>query len=391
MHDTAPGTFIIYDTLTGEKCQRYPFNVSFPDKIFGYGRRYLWLPNGGLLTLMPDGQLIQTDTPCGTEIDLTSHFPEKILNIFSLSPDGTHLLLTGDTAYWLYNWQSQEAYPITEITPHALHHLVWSPNSTYIGATLAEDISDNNSVFTGARVINAVTGQIITRYNWELIDTVFGMFGTLVWLNENEMIFIISQDQGPLFMTVAGEIRPVLPLFNQQFEPGSYPRIQVYVEPGASQYHILLNDEYDGTSPIRHQIYHSGSGTVETPDILGRANLSTNGQLIVDIGGVFASRHITAANEPFSPLPHCVWPTENQDVPYGAHIPDHNRTVDIYTLPDCDLLSRVKLDGYHDGRFRQEAHISPDGNWLIVILTDNFSHNVYEGQILFLVRLDDLN
>lgn len=100
---TAPGTFTFYDTVTGQKCQRYSMDGRFPYEGPGCGRRFTWLANGDLLIFTQDGQIIQTNVPCGQEEDLTALFPKRVLNILSHSPGEQLLLLTGATADWLYS------------------------------------------------------------------------------------------------------------------------------------------------------------------------------------------------------------------------------------------------------------------------------------------------
>lgn len=261
---TAPGTFTFYDTITGQKCQRYSLDGRFPYEGPGYGRRFTWLANGDLLIFTQDGQIIQVDVPCGQEENLTVLFPEQMLNILSHSPDERLLLLTGATAYWLYNIESRTLYSIAEITPDSFNNLVWSPEGKYIGVTLAGNYTGFRSPIGGSRVVDVAIGQIIARYDWEPSNGVDGTHGGPIWLNEQEMVITFSLDQGPFFMTVEGEVRPLLSLFGLEFEREPHlPHADVYVDPNNGQYHILLTDWGWSEEKISPQVYHSETGLVE--------------------------------------------------------------------------------------------------------------------------------
>lgn len=385
LRGTVPGTFTIYDTITGEKCQRYPLDATFPHEGPSHGRRHFWLPDGRLLVLLPDGRVIRVDAPCGAETELTPRFPGGVRNIVNLSPDETHLLLTGGMAYWLYNLQNQEVYAISEIIPDPFHNLVWSPDSAHIGVTLAGNYTGDRAPIGGTRVVDAATGQIVARYDWEPANALDGTFGGPVWLNENEMVITLSLDQGPFFMTVAGEVRPLLPLFGLEFERDRMMlRADVYVQPESGNYHILLVDMGWSSEQIGARLYHADTGAIEIPDIFSQSSVSllTDGRLIIDLGNSsYLTRHITAVNEPFTSLPTCESPWQLGDVPYALHIPQDRRTIDIYTLPDCALHTRLQLADYADGSHHLQAHISPNGQWLVVIPTDPYGF----GQALFLI------
>jgi hypothetical protein len=385
---TAPGTFSFYDTITGQKCQRYLLDGRFSHEGPGYGQRFTWLANGSLFIFTQVGQIVQADVPCGPEENLTALFPEQMQNISSPSPDGRLLLLTGATAYWLYHIESRAIYPIAEITPDSFNNLVWSPQGKYIGVTLAGNYTGFRSPIGGSRVVDVTTGQIIARYDWEPSNGVDGTHGGPVWLDETEMVITFSLDQGPFFMTVAGEVRPLLFLFGLEFlgEP-FLPYADVYVEPGSSRYHILLIDWGWGEEKIPPQVYHSDTGLVKTLENL-------EGDVFLMPGGIMETpredstyliRPIADAGASWVRPLACAPPWRIPTSPYFARAQDHNR-VDVFTWPECERQAAMQLGWATDEVSYLNAGLSPDYRWLTVVPVDKRGR----GQALFVVPLPEM-
>ena len=384
---TAQGTFTFYDTVTGQKCQRYSLDGRFSHEGPGYGQRFTWLPNGDLLICTDDGQAIQADPPCGQEENLTALFPEPIQSIGYFLNDQL-LLLTGVTAYWLYNVESQAIYPIAEITPDPFNNLVQSPGGTYIGVTLAGNYTGFRSPIGGTRVVEVATGQIIARYDWEPANALDGTFGGPIWLNENEMVITFSLDQGPFFMTVAGEVRPLLALFDLEFEGEPHlPYADVYVEPETGQYHILLEDWGWSEEKIPPQVYHSDTGLVEILEIL-------EGDVFLMPGGIMENpredstyliRSIADAGASWVRPLACAPPWRIPTSPYFAHAQDGNR-VDIFTWPECERKAAMQLGWATDEASYLNAGLSPDYRWLTVVPVDKRGR----GRALFVIPLPEL-
>lgn len=212
---TAEGTFVIYDTTSGEKCLDYALDAYYPSEGGWRGARHLWLPDSGdLIILIEDGRLWQASAPCEEDVELTAVFPEPIQYIHDFTPDKSLLLFAGETRYWFYDWHTQTATQIPEVVPNTFNNLVWSPDGTYLAITIAGNYTGNRDPVGGSRVIDMATGQMIARHNWEPANALDGTFGGPVWLDEETFVVTLSLDQGPFFMTVDGEVESVLPLFN---------------------------------------------------------------------------------------------------------------------------------------------------------------------------------
>jgi hypothetical protein len=87
LRGTYPGTFVFYDTQTGEKCTDYPISGFFGYEGSGSGAQWRWLPDGQMLISLPDGQLLQTEAPCEPGENIAALFPNPISSIGSLSPN----------------------------------------------------------------------------------------------------------------------------------------------------------------------------------------------------------------------------------------------------------------------------------------------------------------
>lgn len=370
----AEGTFTFYDTATGAKCQRYSVSGAY-DPHAGPLPRHTWLPDGDLFISTQDGQLLRSDAPCGNEEVLNDIFPEAILRIENASPDGSTLVLAGATAYWLYEHETDRVWPIADVKPASfwtVDNLVWSPSGTAIGLISYGDDTGDGAAVGSVRIVDAATGQVIAQHDMEPFGPLLGPAGP-VWLNDEELVVTHSEDQGPFFMTVAGQVRPLLPLFGLEFVQGNQTGVGVYVEPDSGVYHILWDDELLADQP---QIYHSDTGSVEILEELSSnatihisAYFRPDGKIIVyrydtnSESRSYLSRPITAVDQPLQPTPDCSgrWFSRTPSSSYVVVRGDH--TADIYTYPDCVLQARVQVEAYRNLRLSNHL-LSPNGQWL---------------------------
>ncbi len=366
---TAEGSFVIYDTTTGEKCTDYELDATYPYEGPGWGIRHLWLPDSGdLLILTQDGRLWQAGAPCEEAVELTAVFPETMRYFHSFSPDETHLLLAGETSYWLYDWRNHTAIQVPEVMPDMFNNLVWSPNGTYLAITLAGNYTGNRDPIGGSRVVEVAFGQIIARHNWEPLNALDGTYGGPVWLDEETFVITTSIDQGPFFMTVSGKIEPVLPLFGDVSE-GNNKELSVYVEPNTGDYHLLLTDWGGGEHPrLQPRIYHSQSGSVELLEINVQEDpwLTADGQLLIYRGdNTYWSRPVTAVGQPLAHAEEldCIWPW---NPPQGSISILEGKL--FQTTENCRFLTAIvppDMSGFAYGQ------VSPNDQWLAVVSRTN--------------------
>lgn len=376
---TAKGSFVIYDTTSGEQCRDYTLSAYYAYEGPGLGTRHLWLPDSGdLLIITQDGRFWQASAPCEAGVELTAVFPETIRYFHSFSPDQSRLLIAGETSYWLYDWRSQTASQIPEVMPDMMNNLIWSPNGTYLAITLAGRYADGLDPVGGSRVVEVASGQIIARHDWEPANALDGTFGGPVWLDEETFVVTLSLDQGPFFMTVAGEVEPALPLFGN-LPAGNVKELYVYTEPDTGHYHLLLTDWGSSGQPrMQPRVYHSASGEIELLDEQGQDDpwLSTDGQIMVyDYSGALWSRPVTAVDQPLTPneAQACIrlW-----DPPKGSISIWDGKL--FQASEGCRLLTAVippDMSGFLYGE------VSPNDQWLAVVSQTN---------LLYVISLDFL-
>lgn len=366
---TAEGSFVIYDTASGEKCTDYILDAYYPYEGPGLGMRHQWLPDSSdLLILTQDGRFWQADAPCGEAVELTAVFPERLHYFHSFSPDQSRLLIAGETSYWLYDWRNQTATQIPKVTPDMFNNLVWSPNGTYLAITLAGNYTGNLDPVGGSRVVEVASGQIIARHDWEPANALDGTFGGPVWLDEETFIVTLSIDQGPFFMTVDGQVESALPLFDVSLE-GNIKEISAYVEPDSGHYYLLLKDWGGGEHPrIQPRIYHSDSGSVEILELNAQEDfwLSVDGRLMsYRENGTYWARPVTAVGQPLTHAeePDCIRPW---DPPKGAISIVEGKL--FQATEGCRFLTTVvppDMSGFAYGQ------VSPNDQWLAVISRTN--------------------
>jgi WD40 repeat protein len=374
----AEGTFTIYDTTTGTKCQDYPLSGNYAYEGSGLGERHLWLPNGDLFLLTEQGDSFQIATPCQEQA--VPLFAEPFQHIASLSPDESTLVLGGVTGYWLYNWQAQTSWAMdAEIPPSTYNSLAWSPDGRYLAITAVD--YDRKPIGT-TWMVETATGTILTRHDWQAMTALDGIFGSPVWLNNEEVLITMTEDGEPFFMTVTGEILPLLPLFPATDR--DLPRAYVYV--GSNSYHILLTEFGSATPPV--QIYHSDTDQVETlatttTDIY----LGLDGQIIADRTDTdYLSRFITVADVPLMRVhPQCYPDDSVPPIGYYAKQMADQR-IQIWHIPDCSLVASLNLGeaGAETNYF--QTRFAPNNKWLAVVPFDNLGR----GKTLFVLPLAEV-
>lgn len=370
---SAEGTFTLYDPANSAKCQRYPLSGTYAHEGDTTGQRFIWLPDGSFFIITMNGQVIQADEPCGNDVELTAVFPQNLVRIENLSPDQSRLLLKAETGYLIYDWRSQAITPIAEVPPDAFNNLVWSPDGAFIGVTLAGNYTGDRSPIGGSRVVDAATGQIIARHDWEPANALDGTFGGPEWISPTEFVVTLSLDQGPFFMNVEGEVRPLLPLFGLEFVRDQVNGLaDTYVNPTSGSYHILLTDFGWFGNTLPAQIYHSDTDSVEVLDVTG-LQLTPDGLLFYSEG--YLARSITAIGAPFYSIDTpCLAALYTPPSPIFVGATGNPTDVKLYALPECRYLETVQIPPLPDGRYAG-GRVSPNGRWLALFAT-NASGNI---------------
>ncbi|MAT97353.1 MAG: hypothetical protein CL608_09445 [Anaerolineaceae bacterium] len=369
LRGTYPGTFVFYDTQTGEKCTDYPFSGLFNYEGGGSGVLWRWLPNGQLLLSLPDGQLIQTDAPCEPGQNRGALFPASVSSIGSLSPNDQWLILLSGGQYWLYDWMAQNAQPIVEVQPDSFNNLVWSPDSRHISITLAGNYTGDRSPIGGTRVIEVATGEVVAQHDWEPANALDGTFGGPVWINNNEFVVTLSLDQGPFLMNINGEVQPLLPLlFDETFDPENYwPPLDVYADVANGRYAILRGNEgREGAAKLYISTPDGESLEIlDNPAFVYR--IFPDGTVGYDGNGRYFTRPVFATNAPFTEQSAGAnpWiPGEN-----NLHVAANGGTVTIFDRSKDELIARLQFEGYETG-YTLNPLPSPNEQWLAIFVNE---------------------
>ncbi|MCB8980117.1 MAG: hypothetical protein H6657_22115 [Ardenticatenaceae bacterium] len=377
-----PGTFVFYDTETGEKCTDYPYSGLFSYEGSDSGAPWRWLPNGQMLLALPDGRLVQTSAPCAAETDLTQIFPKPISSIRAASPDGQKLILQSSSQYWLYDWAAQTALPIAEVRPDGFNNLIWSLDSQHISITLAGNYTGDGSPIGGTRVVDVATGTIIARYDWEPANALDGTFGGPVWINNEAFVVTLSLDQGPFLMNLNGAVQPLLPLlFDETFDPENYwPPLDVYADVENGRYAILRSNE--GRDDVAKLYTFTPEGEAlelfEAPNTyhlfpdgtVGYGDSSYWSRPIFDTEARFEKR-------PYGPNP---W----QITPNQLYATANSGTITVFNTAQRGLVERIQVAGYESGYILYPL-LSPNDQWLAIFVNEP---RYSLGKALFVIPIE---
>ena len=367
LRGTYPGTFVFYDTQIGEKCTEYPLSGFFNYEGGGSGSQWRWLPDGRLLLNLPDGLLL-TEAPCVAGENVAGQVDEGITSIGTISPDERWLILTGVQQYWLYDWTAGSAHPIADVVPDSFNNLAWSPDSQHISINLAGNYTGDRSPVGGSRVIEVATGDTIAQYDWEPANALDGTFGGPVWISNDEFVVTLSLDQGPFFMDINGEVRPLLPLFDDIFEPENYwPPVDVYAEVENGRYAILYGYEGEHSAAKLYTFSPEGEA-IELFDEPSRSfRIFPDGALGYEENGRYWLRPVFESDAPYSEqLPGLnPWlPTSDK-----FFVSTDSGVILVYDRTSGALLESLQVAGYEDGYLLYPL-LAPDGQWLAIFVNE---------------------
>ncbi len=361
------GMFVIYDTQTGEKCTDYPLSGFFPYEGGSPGNPWQWLPDGTLLIQSPDRPLERMEAPCVTGEPVAV---STISSIETFSPNLEKLLMVSNEQYIIYDWQADTFVAIPEIEPTHFNNLVWSPDGRHISVTLAGNNTGNRDPIGGTRIVDVATGEIIGRYDWEPANALDGTFGGPVWVSNDTFVVTLTLDQGPFFMTLDGEVTPVLPLFGETFERANYwPPLEVYADVEGERYAIVYTNGNSGVS----KLYVSTSDEAYIESLEQRSTeyrMFPDGLLgyAADDYESYFMRPVFEEDEPFvkQPTGYQRWPYRSD---MTLFVTGDRHSVMLYDV-DLDMtIANLQFAGYETG-YNLRGDLSPDEQWLVVFASE---------------------
>jgi len=357
------GTWHFYGAGTGATCQ-YPASNELDLDWNGW---HAWLPDGGVLVLNEMGELVRLHRPCGDELtNLAGLFPEPV-TVRASNADRSLFLLSGGSAFYLYEPLEGTVRPIEALHGLALDGFSFSPGDVYLGATLA----------TGTTyVVRLDSGQLEQVVPWSFSLGGLGDLGGPLWLNDGQFL-VYRSDAGPLLVTLGGDPQPVAPTFFGQ-RAASHQAATGAGVPGSEAIYLILRDAGPDYTESRNWLYHSASGLVEELDASHAAIVA---------GGRWLSLHRTVDVEGYERTQVWVRPLEPAGAPatilsgvgdaaYPAWSPDgaavavankvevgQVAALQLRSVPEGSLLHSWEVGNYN----LFEVYWSPDGRHLVAI------------------------
>jgi hypothetical protein len=247
-----PGLLTFYDMSSRITCS-LPSAFGY-NGISGTQNRYAWRSDGNFLLFKGRDLLILPDPCHESHSSFVNFFPEPIQEVVAVHRFQAFYLLKGQSQYWLYHPFADEGLQILsveEVAPHSLNAYAISPQGRYVGINLTDG---------GTVIVETATGQVKSTISWSHFDDV-DMWPP-VWLGEDMyLIQRTTADQGPLLVTLDGDIQPVAALFGL---PPSSQQMAWGVSIGFQEYAILFQDFLDDANRNQVWLYHSATGDVET-------------------------------------------------------------------------------------------------------------------------------
>jgi hypothetical protein len=361
------------DPASGEVCQQDQAFLG-PVNLSDQAR---WLPDGRLLLVSQD-EGAQVLTPCGETLRLDDRFSEPILALPVMDSEGRHILLPGESRYWLLDIDTLNARPLEGLVPAEQNRQAWSPS----GEQLAIYQPAPGEQVAGGRI------SLLDTESMEVVRTIelpaAGEVSLLDWLlDETIYVWIFSEaGTGPMLVDLAGSeprVILVLPeLFGlDQVYPDEFSADTAVADESAGTYHIAF--KVNTASDKATYLYHSESGQVEKLPLEGHTYLIfPDGDLEplflaedeptytdeFDLVWVDEAekdiQHLSVAGHTPRDDP-ILWP---RMVPNGSQIAFvSSQGVSLVSIPDGQLLSFWALDGGGDPR---RAVASPDSRFLVV-------------------------
>jgi hypothetical protein len=230
----------------------------------GAQRPYFWLSNE--LAYVNDARGLTTQQPCGDSIGISEEriFPEAPQSVPVVRNGGTQYAFLGETSAWLWDRTTNTVHTVirSENVPY-FGGFSWSPGGSYFAnSTVHESYRDAQTA-----ILDVQTGQILQTIEWVSTGGP-GDPEPPIWLSETQFL-LNTWNQGPLLVTVGGEVVPLapqilgerMPQLNPQ-EGSGLPSLFI-VDEESGDYHILFMPHAENVSASPLWLYHSETGEVE--------------------------------------------------------------------------------------------------------------------------------
>ena len=250
---------------TGKLCNAGPkFTVS---SDLSY--RHAWLPDGRLLFLSANGDLVLV-TPCQADVEnLTTRYPEtftQILTPFSNAglAHNQKILLKSAHAYWLLDSSDMQLLPIPELrsdgSDQSWNTFAWSMAGDRLAIIMPiEDSKESGNILF---IIDTENGEVVQRLT--LPGPSANNFPSIEWLSDHELL-VSGQDMLSLIDLEANPPR-ASNVFKDLFSldiafPNDISSLATLPDPSGKSFKLAVRINHPRNQNI--YIYYSDSGKTE--------------------------------------------------------------------------------------------------------------------------------
>jgi len=375
--DRVYSSFLFYDAQSGEIC-------SSGEPILGMLEARgssSWLPDDRLL--VATGRGVYLLSPCEPQAEeISALFSEPVKISWSNKTQGRHILLAGETNFWLYDSQEQTAFPLESPKPSTNNndYVFWSPGSQAVLISQGTGEADTGKAVLW--LVDPQSGEIIEKI--EVPVSSGGNAPFVDWMLEDSLVVYRGPNEGALLVEreagATPKITPILTdIFNLDLQPGEEKIGEGTAgDPINGTFHLMV--AYQSPQGDSILLYHSEDGHVERlshnfntllffpSGELMTLNLmvyeppySSEFELIfVDDPG-HSSRHLQVAGHQPRKYPQLTvaWDQYSQRLAFAS-----NQGVSLVSAQGGRLLNFWKLEGAEESDYvglRQ----SPDGKVLL--------------------------
>ena len=385
------------DSKTGQLCATHPkFTVSSD-----LHDRYAWLPEGRLLFLSADGDLVLV-TPCQPTVEtLTARYPETFTQILTPMVDAhlvkhEKILLKSAQAYWLLDSDNLQVQPIPDVSPTPSNQQQDAFSWSLAGDRLAisqhnrDPKKPENTIF----IISTDHGDVVQHLT--LSDVSSNNLSSIEWLSDHELLASV-QDTLSIIDLQASPPK-VTNVFKDLFSlniafPGDISSLTTVPDLSGRSFQLAVRINHPRNQSI--YVYHSESGKVDILHPDANALLFFSGGNWAELNKLEDMNNLQDTFELF-------WPDDpakaSQRLNITGHIPRNypmlflkylveksqilvssSQGISRVSIPDGRLLNFWELTDqkYH---MQPSLLISPDHHHLVAIAEGDGIYTIALGQ-----------
>jgi dipeptidyl aminopeptidase/acylaminoacyl peptidase len=329
-------SFSLLDSQSGELC---PLGEPFQGQWAPH-QQAAWLPDGRLLLTIADQVLLYS--PCNPQPqDVSEFFNEPVIVDQRSSKEAARTLLSGESAYWVFDPFSINAFKLPQPAPdpRGRGHIYWSPSGQTLAISLPAVTGSNQGQIY---LVDVLSGQVLETISvpgaspdstswvdWVLEDTL------VVNGPGHHMILVERSPSGPARQRVMDELAV------ENLQPGA--QVMAYGtlgEPQRSVYHVFVVLQSGETRTV--YLYHREDERIEVLD-------QESWMLLIFPDGQTQSLNILDDNPPFTAKCQIVWVDQPdrapQEIVAAGHTPRNHPDLWPQWIPEREQLIFASSQG----------------------------------------------